>query len=836
MLKGMIMMDMNTIINQLDALYTEGKMQEAEAFMEEQYDMAVASGQDGVALGILNEQLGFYRVMTRHEKALQTINRVKNLLEKMGLSGTIEEGTTLLNVATVYRAMGKYAEAEECYLSVEEIYKQKLDGADYRMAGLYNNMSLLQQEQGKEELAATYLKKALSIIEQIPGAEIQTAVTYTNLGQAYCRMGEWKQAKSQLDAAEKIFTEVDVNDEHYAGLASALGYWYLEQEDYEKAICYYEKALLNVYQSYGMTENFKNIRKDLKVAYRRSGEPEYESMLEVCRAYYEKYGKPMIREKFGGYEGQIAVGLCGEGSECFGMEDEISMDHDCGPGFALWLTDSVYEEIGEALQAAYDELPRVFAGYIRVNTAQGNGRCGVCKIEDFYKRVLGGKDIPEAELEWNEVEESALATAVNGQIFTDPAGIFTGKREQILQYYPDLVWLEKLARELIYAAQTGQYNYGRAMARGDYVTASLALSEYMKSIMHVVFLLNKKYAPYYKWQHAMVKKLAVLPEVGDILEAVCDMPSQREAWKDYKYNGTPNPNDMIAQTIEIVAKLVVHALQEMGLSNSPDPYLEVQGQEVIRHREKCMNIKTCEQTEKKVDERIVGKMGEQLEEKTLDRTDSNMEKEAEMNQEPTREQLIDEIVRFEWMEFDLVKNEGGRAGCQNDWSTFSIMRKSQYMTWTDDMLHEYLWHLNDSWKKGRNLITEKYGRMMESTAPERYAEIKDAFPVLSEERIQIMESIIKIQVDWMEEFAKNYPKMAGNARLIHTYEDTPYETSYETYLRGELGTYSEELLNLYARFIVSLSGEHKNLAYMTMDNTAKLYGYENVEDAENRLL
>ena len=139
------MMDMNAIINQLDALYTEGKMQEAEAFMEEQLDMAMASGQDGVALGILNEQLGFYRVMTQHEKALQTISRVKNLLEKMGLSGTIEEGTTLLNVATVYRAMGKYGEAEACYLTVEDIYKQKLDGADYRMAGLYNNMSLLQQ-------------------------------------------------------------------------------------------------------------------------------------------------------------------------------------------------------------------------------------------------------------------------------------------------------------------------------------------------------------------------------------------------------------------------------------------------------------------------------------------------------------------------------------------------------------------------------------------------------------------------------------------------------------------------------------------------------------------
>ncbi|MBQ8904687.1 MAG: DUF4125 family protein, partial [Oscillospiraceae bacterium] len=43
----------------------------------------------------------------------------------------------------------------------------------------------------------------------------------------------------------------------------------------------------------------------------------------------------------------------------------------------------------------------------------------------------------------------------------------------------------------------------------------------------------------------------------------------------------------------------------------------------------------------------------------------------------------------------------------------------------------------------------------------------------------------------MEEFAKEFPKIAGTARSIHTEEDNEYNTSYETYLRGELGTYSE---------------------------------------------
>lgn len=200
-----------------------------------------------------------------------------------------------------------------------------------------------------------------------------------------------------------------------------------------------------------------------------------------------------------------------------------------------------------------------------------------------------------------------------------------------------------------------------------------------------------------------------------------------------------------------------------------------------------------------------------------------------------RQELIDEIVLAEWNAFDQVRNEGGRASCQDDWGTFSIMRKSQYMTWPDELLALFLEYFTACMTDGRNLITEKYGRMEESTAPEAYEQIKDAFPALSEERLALQEGIIAVQVAWMEEFAKKYPKMAGNARSIHTSEDNAYNTSYETYLRGELSTYSEALIYQYGQFVAQVAKDGKNLAYETMNNTAKLYGYENVEEAERKL-
>lgn len=198
-------------------------------------------------------------------------------------------------------------------------------------------------------------------------------------------------------------------------------------------------------------------------------------------------------------------------------------------------------------------------------------------------------------------------------------------------------------------------------------------------------------------------------------------------------------------------------------------------------------------------------------------------------------EAVNEIVMLEWQAFDKVINEGGRAECQDDWETFSIMRQSQYETWTDDMLDSFIDDFYSANEQGWNLITEKYARMEESTAPEEYAKIKDSLPPLSNAKKAIIDQIADIQVGWMEEFAEKYPKAAGQARSIHSSEDTAVNTSYETYLRGELATYSDRTLALYGQFIVKLAGTGKNLAYMIMENTARAYGYDGLDALESSL-
>ena len=72
--------------------------------------------------------------------------------------------------------------------------------------------------------------------------------------------------------------------------------------------------------------------------------------------------------------------------------------------------------------------------------------------------------------------------------------------------------------------------------------------------------------------------------------------------------------------------------------------------------------------------------------------------------------------------------------------------------------------------------------MMESTAPERYAELADILPKRSKERIQMQEEMIAQQIRWEEDFAEKFPGVASTGRdpYIRRYADA---TSIETYAR-----------------------------------------------------
>ena len=199
----------------------------------------------------------------------------------------------------------------------------------------------------------------------------------------------------------------------------------------------------------------------------------------------------------------------------------------------------------------------------------------------------------------------------------------------------------------------------------------------------------------------------------------------------------------------------------------------------------------------------------------------------------TDDPLLETVIRLEWDQFQRTDNEGGRAACQGNWPMFHEMRLSQFLTWTPALLASYENDLRQADRTGHNLVTEKYARMMASTAPDIYRErIEPYIPRLSEDRIARQERVIARQVAWARVFAERWPALGGAMRVLTTAEDTPERTSFETYLRGELGTYSDATFVEYERLVDAIAAQGGNLTEQTVRNTVRLAGYAGLDEAQ----
>ncbi len=267
----------------------------------------------------------------------------------------------------------------------------------------------------------------------------------------------------------------------------------------------------------------------------------------------------MIEEKFGDYRDRIAAGLVGDGSECFGFDDELSLDHDWGPSFCLWLVKQDFEAIGANLQVEVDKLPREFGGYsARNESAWGSGRVGVFEIGQFYRKFIGIEHPPETLMEWRRIPEINLAAATNGKVFIDPLEEFTSFRNSLKEFYPEDVRLKKIVSRCMTIAQSGQYNYPRCVKREEYVAAQWAETKFITDTISIVFLLNKQFRPFYKWMHKAMKPLPIL---GDqIHQLVTDLVT------------TPDYNQK-ANLMEETSQVLIGQLRQESLSDSTSDFL-----------------------------------------------------------------------------------------------------------------------------------------------------------------------------------------------------------------------------------------------------------------------
>ena len=238
------------------------------------------------------------------------------------------------------------------------------------------------------------------------------------------------------------------------------------------------------------------------------------------------------------------------------------------------------------MRRAYRALPKDFYGFPpRKEEPYGGERVGVLCIDDFYRRQIGRGNGEFTMMEWLQVPETRLATVTNGQVFTDPLGQFTAIREKLLNFYPTDVCLKKMAARAAVMGQSGQYNYARCMRRGETVAASHALNEFVINTISMVFLLNKRYMPYYKWMHRAMLDLPILgQQVGGLLKELVENGVSMDAWDCEINENAPqalNSADRNVLLIEQICRLVTEELRRQNLSSETNSFITLHGASIM---------------------------------------------------------------------------------------------------------------------------------------------------------------------------------------------------------------------------------------------------------------
>jgi len=187
---------------------------------------------------------------------------------------------------------------------------------------------------------------------------------------------------------------------------------------------------------------------------------------------------------------------------------------------------------------------------------------GVFCTEDFYAGFIGLNRAPVTLDEWLAVPENCLAAATNGAVFSDPLGGFSRIREELLKFYPADVRRKKIASRLMTASQAGQYNFGRSARRGDLFSASYSKIKFAADSISMIYLLNLRYTPFYKWMH---RGLGGLPILG---QAAQRLVTALLAESDFKKN---------EDVIETLCSLAADELRRQGLSDIRGDYLADHG-------------------------------------------------------------------------------------------------------------------------------------------------------------------------------------------------------------------------------------------------------------------
>ncbi|WP_418969100.1 DUF4037 domain-containing protein [Alloscardovia omnicolens] len=585
----------------LDQIFAEHRAStDALPYLQNALSWAQEIADTSAELSVISEFLGFDRSHGRHDHARTLCQRALELRDILHLENTPESTIILINVATAYRQAGEFSKARTYYELAAQEADTTLPDTDRQKAALYNNFSMLDSDMGDYSHALTHLERALALMQissSDPENDPDVATTLTNLGLLELQARHAQQALAHTKQALDIYERNAALQEsaHFTSALAGYAQVLFVCGQLADSARYYERAVQLIAKYYGESSDYYvTTQSNLNMVREALGEtlgethsmhhatsssassdsspssPEHIPGLQLARMFWQASADTLFADDLAQLRSRTAVGLVGHGSECYGFDDAVSRDHDFGSRFCLWLTEDDYARYGEQLQHRYDALPSEFMGFSRsAQSPRGGGRDGVLSIDTFFESITGLSHAPTQTGEehvWLSLDEATLAAATNGEIFADPLGAFSSRR-QGFKTMPDDVHLYLISQRLGMIAQTAQYNYGRMLQRGDTTAAALSAHEFVMNVSSLIFLLNNPisvgYAPYYKWRFAALRRLSrrMAAQLADLVDPLEQIATQ--------------PLDSNTQSrIDAICARIVQQLHVDGLTASSEEFLE----------------------------------------------------------------------------------------------------------------------------------------------------------------------------------------------------------------------------------------------------------------------
>ena len=178
-------LDVPSIIRGLDALYAQGRDDEAQTYLERHLQEARSARDWRAELALTSELLGQYRRSMDGEKGLAAVESALALIKEHRMGRTVSGATVLLNAATTLGCFGEHEDALPIFRHVSRVYGEQLDPHDYRFAGLFNNMAQSHAALGEFGEAERLFLSAVRIMEALPGGGSEIAVTMCSLAELY---------------------------------------------------------------------------------------------------------------------------------------------------------------------------------------------------------------------------------------------------------------------------------------------------------------------------------------------------------------------------------------------------------------------------------------------------------------------------------------------------------------------------------------------------------------------------------------------------------------------------------------------------------------------------